>query len=293
MDTTPTLHDFVFTLLTDSAAKSAFDLDPQGALADAGLGDLTPADVTDVLPLVADTLPVGGLPQLDSVTGLAGADLLPVQPGDVVGQVTGITDTVIGGASNTSADINLATVGSLTIDPTGVGIATGGVLPGLGVTAGLAGGAGVTLAPVHDVATTLDADVADITSYTTETVDTVGTVNVPVAGGGVEGVLGVTDTVTHQVGLTTDLVGGLDVPLLGDTDLPTHNLPVVGDTVDSVLNDPTEAIGGTLHGVGVGDVLGGVTGGVSGHAGVAGAEAQADAHADSHGLLGGATDILF
>jgi hypothetical protein len=144
---------------------------------------------------------------------------------------------------------------------------------------------GVTadLAPVHDVVTTLDADVADVTSYTTGTVGTVSTVHVPV---GDAGVLGVTDTVTHQLGQTTDLVSGLDVPGLGHGLLSTHNLPVVGSLgVDSVLDNPTGHIGDTLHGVGVGNVVGGL----GGHA-----DANADAHADTHGgLLGGATDILF
>lgn len=285
MDTTQTLHQFVLTLITDTAARSAFDLDPQAALSAAGLGDLTPADVQDVLPLVVDTLPVQGLPQLDTVTGLAGVDgILPVAPGDVLGQVTGVTDGVIGGASNTGADINLATVASLTVDPTGVGIATGEVLPGFGVSVGLNGGVDVDLAPVHDLSTTLDADVADVTGYTSDTLTTVSTLDVPVTDGGVEGVLGVTDTVTHQVGLTTDLVGGLDLPVVDS--LPTHDLPVVGSLgVDSVLENPTGVLGSTLHGVGVGDVVGGI----SGHATAPGAEA----HADTHGLLGGATDILF
>lgn len=286
MDSTQTLHDFVLTLLTNPAARSAFELDPQGALHDAGLNDLTPADVQDVIPLVVDTLPVQGVPALDSVTGL-GAGALPVQPTDVIGQVTGVTDQVLTGTQSTSADINLATVGSLTVDPTGIGVATGGVLPALGVTAGVTGVSG-DLAPVHDVATTLDADVADVTSYTTGTVATVSTVNVPVPDAGVGGLLSTTDTVTHQLGQTTDLVSGLDLPGLGNGVLPTHDLPVVGSLgVDSVLDNPTGVVGDTLHTVGVGDVVGGI-------GGQADADVDADVRADTHdGLLGGATDILF
>src|SRR6266581_4234524 len=58
-----TLHDFVINLLSDADARAAFDLDPDGALRAAGLGDVTPADVRDVLPLVADYVPahVAGL----------------------------------------------------------------------------------------------------------------------------------------------------------------------------------------------------------------------------------------
>ena len=52
-----TLQDFVVNLLNDEAAKAAYVADPLGALADAGLGDLTPQDVEEVIPLVTDALP--------------------------------------------------------------------------------------------------------------------------------------------------------------------------------------------------------------------------------------------
>jgi hypothetical protein len=51
------LQDFVLNLLNDEAARSAYAADPTGALADAGLGDLTPQDVQEVIPLVTDSLP--------------------------------------------------------------------------------------------------------------------------------------------------------------------------------------------------------------------------------------------
>jgi hypothetical protein len=65
-----TLHDFVSNLLNDEVAKAAYAADPLGALADAGLGDLTPQDVEEVIPLVTDALPtdvplVGDLVDLD------------------------------------------------------------------------------------------------------------------------------------------------------------------------------------------------------------------------------------
>jgi hypothetical protein len=52
-----TLHDFVLNLLSDAGARAAFDLDPDGALKAAGLTGVTPADVRDVIPLVADYAP--------------------------------------------------------------------------------------------------------------------------------------------------------------------------------------------------------------------------------------------
>lgn len=86
-----TLQDFVLNLVNDQAAKAAYDADPLGALADAGLGDLTEADVAEVLPLVTDSLPlegelplVGDLPSLplDSLPFDSLPDGLPGLPTD-------------------------------------------------------------------------------------------------------------------------------------------------------------------------------------------------------------------
>lgn len=67
MDSNPTLHDFVLHLITNQDARLAFQLDPQGTLQSAGLGDLTPADVRDVVPLVVDLTPVRtALPELST-----------------------------------------------------------------------------------------------------------------------------------------------------------------------------------------------------------------------------------
>ncbi|MET0236464.1 MAG: IniB N-terminal domain-containing protein [Kibdelosporangium sp.] len=74
----PTLHDFVLNLLQDASAMKAFDLDPEGCLKGAGLTDITPADVHDVIPLVTDLVPTAGLPGLDAVPSL---DSLPVLDG--------------------------------------------------------------------------------------------------------------------------------------------------------------------------------------------------------------------
>ena len=63
MNSPLTLHDFVINLLSDADARAAFDLDPDSALREAGLTDVTAADVRDVIPLVADFAPahVAGL----------------------------------------------------------------------------------------------------------------------------------------------------------------------------------------------------------------------------------------
>ncbi|PWU56369.1 hypothetical protein DLJ47_06365, partial [Micromonospora sp. S4605] len=61
VDANASLQDFVLNLLADAGARSAFDLDPEGALRAAGLNDITAADVQDVVPLVVDYAPVHGL----------------------------------------------------------------------------------------------------------------------------------------------------------------------------------------------------------------------------------------
>src|SRR5262245_155194 len=68
MDASPTLQDFVLDLLYRPEARTAFEADPQAALQQAGLGDISPVDVQQVLPLVVDYAPVSG------VTGLTGVD---------------------------------------------------------------------------------------------------------------------------------------------------------------------------------------------------------------------------
>jgi hypothetical protein len=54
-----TLHDFVLDLLSNDTARSAFGADPAAALAGAGLHDVTPQDVQEVVPLVLDYAPAG------------------------------------------------------------------------------------------------------------------------------------------------------------------------------------------------------------------------------------------
>lgn len=73
------LQDFVLNLLNDPAAQAAYAADPAGALSDAGLGELTPQDVQEVIPLVTDALPsetpVGDL-TVDATGVMDGTDSL-------------------------------------------------------------------------------------------------------------------------------------------------------------------------------------------------------------------------
>jgi hypothetical protein len=70
----PTLHDFVLGLLQNPASMDAFNLDPQGCLNAAGLHDLVPGDVHDVIPLVTDLVPNGGLDSLQNVSSVLDID---------------------------------------------------------------------------------------------------------------------------------------------------------------------------------------------------------------------------
>lgn len=94
MDSVQTLHDFALNLLNDPTALAAFGTDPQGALAAAGLGDVSAADVHEVIPLVLDYVPVdslpavGSLPQVGDLTSL-GTDASGIQ--GAIDQLTALT----------------------------------------------------------------------------------------------------------------------------------------------------------------------------------------------------------
>ena len=123
MDSNPTLHDFVLHLITNQDARLAFQLDPQGTLRSAGLGDLTPADVRDVVPLVVDLTPVRtALPELS--TGALTED-----PATAIGHLQQIVHQLpLVNGGNTSqvgnADVNVAALGAITAAPAaGIGAA--------------------------------------------------------------------------------------------------------------------------------------------------------------------------
>ncbi|MEA5364509.1 IniB N-terminal domain-containing protein [Amycolatopsis sp., V23-08] len=120
MDSVQTLHDFALNLLNDPTALAAFGTDPQQALALAGLGDVSAADVHEVIPLVLDYVPVdslpavGGLPLVGDLSSL-GTDTTGIQ--GAIDQLTALTAGL--GLPATSA---LPGVGDLGV----------GELPGLG-----------------------------------------------------------------------------------------------------------------------------------------------------------------
>jgi hypothetical protein len=61
----PTLHEFLTRLVSDPAARSAFDADPQATLDQAGLGGMTATDVLQATSLVLDYAPVEVVAEYD------------------------------------------------------------------------------------------------------------------------------------------------------------------------------------------------------------------------------------
>ncbi|QUG99653.1 hypothetical protein HUO13_01545 [Saccharopolyspora erythraea] len=61
----PTLHEFLTRLVSDPAARSAFDTDPHATLDQAGLGGMTATDVLQAASLVLDYAPVEVVQEYD------------------------------------------------------------------------------------------------------------------------------------------------------------------------------------------------------------------------------------
>ncbi len=289
MDSQQTLHDFVLDLLTNPDARSAFDLDPEGALRGAGLTDITAADVQDVVPLVVDYAPGAGLAPLASPVGQLGLDPLLTDTTDVVGQLQSVAQQISVTSSPSGVDVKAGVLGAIAVDPS-TAAAGVTVLPGIGLGVGPSG-LDTDLAGVSDVANTLDADVVQPVDAIADPVlgDVTGTVGDP------SGLLGATDPNLIGGDLTGGVLSGTHGQLggvvsslgvddtLGGLGLG-HGDGVVGGVVPPL--DVSSAVGGVTHQVdsllpGVTDTVGDVTGGVTD--GVLGG----DPHASSdHGLLG-------
>jgi hypothetical protein len=316
MDSGQNLHDFVLNLLSDPDARTAFELDPEGALHDAGLNDITAVDVQDVIPLVIDYAPVNGLADLDS--DQLGLSALDAGPSGAVQQLQLVTQQLplLGGPS--AAEVNAAAAGTITagsggltswtsasIAPDQVGVSVGAEslgpdafaasqdltvsldAPALDHSAVDLGAAEVTSDGTVDVSGTGGVDLGDPLGGLTGTLDGVtGTLGVSgtldsVTGtlGGVTGTVdGVTGGLTGDVhGLTGGLTDGLGVDLGHPTSSPA--LAPVEHTVDGTVSDVT----GTLGSTGAGNLLGGVTGTVD----------DTTQHLPAGGVVGDVTDLLF
>jgi hypothetical protein len=299
MDTSPTLQDFVLNLIYDPAARSAFELDPESALHAAGLGDITAADVQQVIPLVVDSAPVTGLQGLagvdDLTTGVANLDVA-----GAVSQLQSITSQVAVTPAGIVGEVNytLGSVNAAVVSVAGGDVVNGSVLSGN--TLGVAGLGGLTSSiPVglggvsagNDPALHLDNSVVPTVDHSVT--DTVGNVVpgldhvAPGVDGNVTGLLdGTLDTVTNlPASLPIDHSPSLDVPVVGGATSSIGSV-VKPDLGHVLSHDPVNDLHNTVSSVATTghDVTSGLLGGVT-HS-----DTSADSTAgqdSSHDLLGG------
>ncbi|MFC7246204.1 IniB N-terminal domain-containing protein [Catellatospora aurea] len=294
MDGHQTLREFVLELITDAQARAAFELDPEGSLQAAGLGDLTPADVQDVIPLVADLAPAQGLTSPVQFAQNLGLDTLPADGTAAVNQLQQLADLLPVGTHSVNSDLNFATLGAVSTAPV-LSAVTGSLFTPATLSTGAdttlsTGDGGVGLTSEHDVSGTLDAGLT-VPGLT-------GAGLLPAGGDGgllqpVDGALG--GVVDGTVGSVVDGVG--DLPVLGS---------VTGE-LDSVLGGVgglTGSVDGTLDGSGgVGGLLDGALHGTAGVTGDLGSTLGVghvtgdlglggDAHAGGTGVLGLADGLL-
>ncbi|WP_051797722.1 IniB N-terminal domain-containing protein [Catenuloplanes japonicus] len=244
---TSTLHDFVLNLITDSQARSVFELDPEAALTAAGLGDITPADVTDVVPLVMDYAAVPGLAGLSLPTAAVETAAGDTVSATAIAQLQSVTAQLSAGTANPGDLGTNAAAAGLAIDHNSVQLGVGALTGlGLGAISEASVELPVDLGPGGDITAQLDADVTGAVYAPVNEV--AGTVY------DVADTAGLGDTVTG-VGST---VGGLDGTISG-----------LGGTVFGTVGLGLNTVGGTLHGVtgtvnGLTGTVSGVTGTVNG-----------------------------
>jgi hypothetical protein len=242
---TPTLHDFVLNLLTDPDARTAFEIDPEGVLDGAGLGDITEADVQEVIPLVMDYAPINGL------TGLVGAEepVLGGFDGDVTGAVRQLQDitqlAVAGHGHGSDLTVNATAAAGVTVTAGGLPLGSG-ALPVLGGwDGGHAGGPGLFL--LDDPAGTLDAvdPVLGSVDPVLGSADPLGLGGLTGTGTDAHTLLDpVTGTVTHTVDSTVTGVSGS--VLSGHGDSPLGGL-LGGDSAPADHGQDSGGLLGHLH----------------------------------------------
>jgi hypothetical protein len=278
MDSSPTLQDFVLNLIYDPAARSAFELDPESALHAAGLGDITTADVQQVIPLVVDSAPVTGLHDLaggdDLTTGVANLDVAgavsqlqaitaqaAVLPGQVAGDLN-LTNT-LGGVNATVLTVtgdNVAGVPLLSGNSLGLGGVTSAVPVGAdGLSAANDPGLHLDNGLTSGVATPVGETATSVVSGVDHSLDAPGLDAGPVGilDGGLGAVTGLPASISLDhaadldvagVGGATSSVGSLIQPDLGHV-LPHDPVGDLHSAVTSVGGAGQDVTSGVLHGV--------------------------------------------
>ena len=282
MDSVQTLHDFALNLLNDPTALAAFGTDPQGVLAAAGLGDVSAADVHEVIPLVLDFVPVDSLPAvgalpvvgdltsvgtdasgiqgaIDQLTALTAGLGLPAVPelpgvGDLGGVLPGVGDLglpAVGGlghplSSVTDITNNAASVTTIASDVTN-SFGLGGDLA-QSIDAGSVGGLGNAVTGAVTGAVDGHNVVGEVGHTVTNVVSTVGTGDFA---GAVTGTAAAGDVTSHvgDLGSTLQHVGDLDVKHVGG-DLTSAVQNTVGDITHNTVTTVTGAVGVDHNAVG-------------------------------------------
>lgn len=287
MDSSPTLQDFVLNLIYDPVARSAFELDPEGVLQDAGLEDVTAADVQEVIPLVVDYAP---LADVAAVTAPLGASELTtgIADVDVTGAVTHLQaiSAQLSTGGHPATELTVAGAGTVVVASDGLltdaAAVSVGVEHAVSVHTPTVPVVDDALSEVHDPGLDLDAGVSTSTGVVATAVTDS---NELVASTGVDAGAAL-DTTVHTVTGVTSIV---DLP--GSVDLDGGHLDgavssVVGtvtgsDPLGGVSADPVHSV------VGVADeATSTVTGLVDG----LGHHTAPDAGQETHGAV---TDLLF
>ncbi|WP_436534938.1 IniB N-terminal domain-containing protein [Actinoplanes sp. HUAS TT8] len=271
MDAFPTLQEFVLNLIYDPSARSVFELDPEQALHAAGLGDITAADVQQVIPLVVDSAPVTGLHGLtgadDLTTGVANLDVA-----GAVSHLQAITAQVAFPATHVNGEVN-ASFGSAAA----IGVADASVHSDLAFNWTGVGGLSAGDDPAQHLDYHLDQHV---NQHAVSPVEHVVTGVAPTLDSGV-------DTIGHlPSSVPLDHIPSLDGAGLGGatSSIGTVITPDLGHVLSQ---DPADTVHDTVTGVtgtvsGVTGTVGDVLHGVSGVTGATGDTTQDT----SHGLLG-------
>ncbi|HWD06887.1 MAG TPA: IniB N-terminal domain-containing protein [Amycolatopsis sp.] len=310
MDSVQTLHDFTLALLNDPTALTAFAQDPQAALEAVGLGDISAADVHEVMPLVLDTIPVdnlaslGSLPQAGDLTGV-----LAEGPQGAIDQLQALTSSL--GLPAVAVPAGLPALP-----------AVGGELPSVGDVPAL-GGLGLADVPALSDApglSDLQNSAAGITALAQDPTGAFALGNdlsqgldseaVAKAGGVVNGVVGQVDQLGSDVSTAAGgahasalpaaaagaaaPIGHLTSPLAeAGAGAAGHVSDLAGSVTDQVGN-----LTGNLNAGGVENAVSGVTHevGALSHAapdlGASAADAGSDAHTGTDAGLGAGTGVV-
>ena len=295
MESVSTLHDFVLNLLSDPTALTSFAQDPQAVLAQAGLGDITPGDVNNALPLVIDYAPSHLVPSLEAAQSALPVDGLN-DPTTAIQHLTALTSVVTDASTWVHIDDNqgVPTIGG-GLASSELHVASSGWVQGTlqnGVASSFGFNSEAGHANIAGGVTGLAAGVTDFAATGVANGGLDGDVISKVTGGSLDGnalsgatafatnlVASPTDALSHPTDITnalTGTIGGASLP----TTLPADPTSAVSDTLHSVLaNVPSPAgLGG----------LGGLTNGLDA-SGLAGHDPLSAV--TSH-LPGGVTDLV-